>query len=71
MGATAHRFTAALRRPGPLREITVVGATALGGIVLALGYARKFGHLPGVAWWRWSLFSWSAPHACWLAGGRR
>ena len=48
MGATAQRFTTALRRPGPVRDIAVVGATALGGVVLVLGYPRKFGHLPGV-----------------------
>jgi len=51
MGATAQRFTTALRRPGPVRDIAVVGATALGGVVLVLGYPRKFGHLPGVTWW--------------------
>jgi signal transduction histidine kinase len=51
MGATARLFPAALRRPGPARDIAVAGATALGGIALVLGDARKFGHLPGVAWW--------------------
>jgi signal transduction histidine kinase len=51
MGATAHPFIAALRRPGRLRDITVAVVIALGGVVLMFGYARKFGHLPGVAWW--------------------
>jgi signal transduction histidine kinase len=51
MGATARPFIAALRRPGPLRDIVMAGATALGGVVLVLGDGRKFGHLPGVAWW--------------------
>src|SRR6185437_4324693 len=51
MGATAHAFIAALRRPGPLRDIAMAGATALGGIVVVLGDPKKFGHLPGVAWW--------------------
>jgi hypothetical protein len=51
MAATAHRFFAALRRPGRARDIAVAGAMALGGVGLVLGYARKFGHLPGVAWW--------------------
>lgn len=50
MGATAHPV-AMLRRPGPLREAVVVGATALGGVLLVLAYPRKFGHLPGVPWW--------------------
>jgi len=51
MAAPAHRFVAALRRPGPLRDIAVVGVTALGGVALVLGDARRFGHLLGVAWW--------------------
>jgi signal transduction histidine kinase len=51
MGAIARRFPAALRRPGPLRDIAVAGATALGGVGLVLGDPRKFGHLPGVPWW--------------------
>ncbi len=51
MAAAAHRFIAALRRPGPVRDIAVAGATALGGVGLVLGDVRKFGHLPGVAWW--------------------
>jgi len=51
MGATAQRFISALRRPGPVRDIAVVGAAAFGGVVLVLGYPRKFGHLPGATWW--------------------
>jgi signal transduction histidine kinase len=51
MAATAHRLIAALRRPGPLRDVAVAGVTAIGGVELVLGYARKFGHLPGAAWW--------------------
>jgi len=50
MGATAHPVVR-LRRPGPLRDIVVVGATALGGVGLVFADARKFGHLPGVPWW--------------------
>jgi signal transduction histidine kinase len=51
MGANAHRFVAALRRPGPAREVAVVGATALGGIALVFSDATKFGYLPGMPWW--------------------
>jgi signal transduction histidine kinase len=51
MGAVTHRFIAALRWSGPLRDIALAGATAIGGVALVFGDARKFGHLPGVAWW--------------------
>jgi len=51
MGAIARLLPAALRRPGPPRDIAVAGAMALLGVGLVLGDARKFGHLPGVAWW--------------------
>jgi signal transduction histidine kinase len=69
MAASAHRFFAALHRPGPTRDIAVAGATALGGVGLVLGDPRKFGHLPGVAWWALvgvQLLS----AACLLARGR-
>jgi signal transduction histidine kinase len=51
MGVTARRYAVALRRPGPLRDIAVAGVMVLVGVILAFGYARKFGHLPGLAWW--------------------
>src|SRR5262245_55181187 len=51
MGAPTRRVIAALRRPGPARDLAVAAATALGGIALVFGYPRKFGHLPGMPWW--------------------
>src|SRR5581483_11133839 len=69
MAATAHRFIAALRRPGPLRDGAVSGVTALGGVGLVLGDVKKFGHLPGAAWW--ALIAVQLVSAAWLLARRR